>query len=149
MKMLGQGACSSPDERAGAQLCVTVPASPGAATALRRAVRALEDFLGAGKADEVELLVTELVTNAIKHAEAAGRNTITLDARVEDDKLRIAVSDRGEGFKPTPRSPLRSEPGGWGLMLVEGIADSWGVEDGPTKVWFELAGAGGGERLAA
>jgi anti-sigma regulatory factor (Ser/Thr protein kinase) len=117
---------------------MSVPASPAAGTTLRRAVRSLEDFFDPGAAHEVELLVTELATNGVKHAAAERSNRITLDARIEDDCLRVAVTDRGSGFTPGPRSPERSEPGGWGLMLVEGIADRWGVEREPTKVWFEL-----------
>jgi len=138
MKMVRQGACSAADERAKAELCVSVPASPAAGTALRRAVRSLEDFFGPGAVHEVELLVTELATNGVKHAVAEPCNRITLDARVEGDCLRVAVTDRGGGFTPRRRSPRRSEPGGWGLMLVEDIADRWGVEREPTKVWFEL-----------
>jgi anti-sigma regulatory factor (Ser/Thr protein kinase) len=145
MKMLGQGACSPDGDRSHAELCVTVPASPAAGTTLRRAVRSLDEFIGPGTAEEVELLVTELATNGVKHASGRGANRITLDARVENENLHISVSDRGAGFTPEPRSPERSEPGGWGLMLVESIADRWGVEREPTTVWFEL----GHRQLAA
>jgi anti-sigma regulatory factor (Ser/Thr protein kinase) len=138
MEMLGQGACSSVDERAKAELCVSVPASPAAGTALRRAVRSLEAFFGPGRSQEVELLVTELATNGVKHAAAEGANRITLDAKIDNDGLHVAVTDRGSGFVPGARSPRRTEPGGWGLMLVDDIADRWGVEREPTKVWFEL-----------
>jgi anti-sigma regulatory factor (Ser/Thr protein kinase) len=147
MKVLGQGPGSSSGERKRAQLSMSVPASPQAGTALRRAMRSFEVFLGPGKADEVELLVTELATNGVKHGSMGGANRITLDAILDDDGLHVSVSDRGKGFTPAPREPDRAEPGGWGLMLVEGIADRWGVERGPTKVWFELAGHH--ERLAA
>jgi anti-sigma regulatory factor (Ser/Thr protein kinase) len=119
---------------------MTVPASPEAGTALRRAMRSFEVYLGPEKADEVELLVTELATNGVKHGSVPDANRITLDAILDDAGLHVAVSDRGLGFTPAPRAPDRTEPGGWGLMLVEGIADRWGVEQGPTRVWFELAG---------
>jgi len=111
-----------------------------AGSALRQDVRSLEVFFGPDKAEEVELLVTELATNGVKHAATTGVNRITLDATVGDEGLHVAVSDRGEGFTPVERSTWRSEPGGWGLMLVEGIADRWGVDSEPTRVWFELAG---------
>jgi anti-sigma regulatory factor (Ser/Thr protein kinase) len=124
---------------------MSVPASPEAGTALRRAVRSLEVFLGRDKADEVELLVTELATNGVKHGTCGDANRITLDAKVDDEGVHVSVCDRGEGFTPAPRSSDRAEPGGWGLMLVEGIADRWGVERAPSKVWFELAG----QQLAA
>ena len=126
---------------------MTVPASAEAGTALRMAIRSLEVFLGPDQADEVELLVTELATNGVKHASKAASDQIRLDAILDDGSLHVAVSDRGEGFTPEPRAASRSEPGGWGLMLVEGIADRWGVERGPSKVWFELGGHQG--RLAA
>jgi anti-sigma regulatory factor (Ser/Thr protein kinase) len=147
MKMLGQGACSSSDERTRAELSMSVPASAEAGTALRMAVRSLEVFLGPDQAEEVELLVTELATNGVKHASSGDADRIRLDAVLDEEGLRVSVSDRGEGFTPEPRSAGRSEPGGWGLMLVDGIADRWGVERGPSKVWFELAGHQG--RLAA
>jgi anti-sigma regulatory factor (Ser/Thr protein kinase) len=126
---------------------MSVPASAEAGTALRLAVRSLEVFLGPDQADEAQLLVTELATNGFKHASTSDSDWIRLHAVVDDDGLHVSVSDRGEGFTPQPRSPSRSEPGGWGLMLVDGIADRWGVERGPSTVWFELGGHQG--RLAA
>jgi anti-sigma regulatory factor (Ser/Thr protein kinase) len=111
---------------------MSVPASAEAGTALRRAVRSLEVFLGRDQADEVELLVTELATNGVKHASSGESDPITLNAILDDEGLRVSVSDRGEGFTPKPRAAGRTEPGGWGLMLVDGIADRWGVERGPS-----------------
>lgn len=120
---------------------MTVPASPAAGATLRQAVRSLETFFGPGQVEEVELLVTELATNGVKHASCEVAPRITLDAMVEDRCLRVSVKDRGRGFTPATRSRKRSEPGGWGLMLVESIADRWGVDREPTTVWFELGNA--------
>jgi anti-sigma regulatory factor (Ser/Thr protein kinase) len=127
---------------------MSVPASAEAGTALRLAVRSLEVFLGPAQVDEAELLVTELATNGVKHASKSESDWIRLEVVVDHQGLHVAVSDRGEGFTPEPRSATRTEPGGWGLMLVDGIADRWGVERGPSKVWFELGGGHQG-RLAA
>ena len=143
--MLGQGACSGDPARADAELCVSVPASPAAGTALRQAVRSLVDLVMPAKAEEVELLVTELATNGVKHARPERDNRITLDAKVDDRRLHVAVRDRGTGFDPERRPQPRAEPGGWGLVLVDGLADRWGVELEPTTVWFEL----GRDRLVA
>jgi two-component sensor histidine kinase len=118
---------------------VSVPASASAGTTLRQAVRSLEAFFGPGQAEEVELLVTELATNGVKHASCEEAPRIRLDAQVEDERLHVSVQDLGDGFTPSPRSQ-GSEPGGWGLMLVESIADRWGVDREPTTVWFELEG---------
>jgi anti-sigma regulatory factor (Ser/Thr protein kinase) len=141
MATLGQGAhapVAPGDSRA--QLTVSVPASPDAGSALRRAVRSLDRWLGPQTAEDVELLVTELATNGVKHARTVDGNRITLDARVEPGHLRIEVRDGGNGFSHRRRDRELTEPGGWGLMLVEGLADRWGIEGEPsTTVWFEMA----------
>jgi anti-sigma regulatory factor (Ser/Thr protein kinase) len=139
MAVFGQGTPSTESGDACAQLTVTVPASPEAGGALRRAVRSLERYCGPRTAEDLELLVTELATNGVKHAQiSSGGNRITLDARVDPHLLRVEVRDRGEGFEPEPRLRERREPGGWGLVLVEDIAERWGVKRDPTTVWFEL-----------
>jgi anti-sigma regulatory factor (Ser/Thr protein kinase) len=140
MESSRQGTKPSETGYAYAHLTVTVPASADAGLALRRAVRSLDRYCGPKTADDVELLVTELATNGVKHAEMdSNGNRITLDARVDPHVLRVAVRDRGQGFEPEPRPADRTEPGGWGLMLVDGIATRWGVEREPnTTVWFEL-----------
>ena len=140
MALLRQGTREPRLDDSQAELTVSVPASPEAGTALRRAVRALDRWFGETTADDVDLLVTELATNGVKHADAeCGCDRITLDARVDMGRLRVAVRDCGRGFTPARRAPDREEPGGWGLMLVEDIADSWGVDREPTTtVWFEL-----------
>jgi len=139
MTKFGQGASTIEQGGTCAELTVTVPASPDAAVALRRAVRSLDRYCGEKTAADVELLVTELATNGVKHAQiSSDGNTITLDARVDPHVLRVAVRDRGRAFQPELRRG-RSEPGGWGLVLVEDIAERWGVEREPsTTVWFEL-----------
>jgi anti-sigma regulatory factor (Ser/Thr protein kinase) len=139
MSRFGQGASTTHPGDTWAELTVTVPASPEAGLELRRAIRSLGRYCGPKVADDVELLVTELATNGVKHAEInCDGNRITLVARVDHDVLRVSVRDRGTGFEPD-RPRARSEPGGWGLVLVEGIADRWGVEHEPsTTVWFEL-----------
>jgi two-component sensor histidine kinase len=138
MTLFGQGTPSTESGKACAQLTVTVPASADAGTALRRAVRSLDRYCGPRTAEDLELLVTELATNGVKHAQIrSGGNRITLDARVDSHVLHVEVRDRGQGFEARPRFG-RSEPGGWGLQLVEGIAERWGVQRDPTTVWFEL-----------
>jgi two-component sensor histidine kinase len=144
--MSGQGASTTDPNDAYAQLTVTVPASADAGIALRRAVRSLDRYYGPETAEDLELLVTELATNGVKHAELSSDgnritsdgNRITLDARIDPQRLHVEVRDRGDRwFEPARRE--RSEPGGWGLVLVNGIAQRWGVKRDPTTtVWFEL-----------
>jgi anti-sigma regulatory factor (Ser/Thr protein kinase) len=136
--MPGQGSPSIASDGAYAELTVTVPASPEAGIALRRAVRSLDRYYGPETAEDLELLVTELATNGVKHAElTSDGNRITLDARVDPQRLHVEVRDRGDRFEPSRSDG--SEPGGWGLVLVDEIAHRWGIKRDPTTtVWFEL-----------
>ena len=86
--------------------------------------------------DTLRLLVSELVTNAVRHAD--GSEPVEVHAHW-DGEVRIEVSDHGRGFSPKPRFGRLDEPGGFGLFLVGRLADHWGVEtDGGTTVWFVL-----------
>ncbi len=85
------------------------------------------------------LLVSELVTNAVLHSQGPIDLPIVLTMTMADDVLRVAVADSGAGFTPEPRCS-RSEPGGYGLYLVEKTARRWGIDTiSGTRVWFELA----------
>jgi signal transduction histidine kinase len=87
------------------------------------------------------LLTCELVNNAVRHGGAAEDQVIELELSALDaDRVRVQVSDPGVGFDHTPRDAPLDEVGGWGLVLIESMAESWGVEqDAGTRVWFELA----------
>ena len=86
------------------------------------------------------LLTCELVNNAVRHGGAAEAEIIELElSALEGGTVRVQVSDPGVGFEHTPRDQPLDEEGGWGLVLIESMAESWGVEhDGRTRVWFEL-----------
>jgi anti-sigma regulatory factor (Ser/Thr protein kinase) len=86
------------------------------------------------------LLVSEVVTNAVIHPDTEPPEAITMRASVENDTVRVEVSDPGPRFTPRPRDPRRVA-GGYGLYLVQSEAARWGVGAGPTTtVWFEVAG---------
>ena len=78
-------------------------------------------------------MVSELVSNALVH----GTGTISLRIDIEPDAVRIEVSDEGE--VAVAPSPTPGAHGGWGLRIVEQLADDWGVLDGSTKVWFRIS----------
>jgi anti-sigma regulatory factor (Ser/Thr protein kinase) len=82
-----------------------------------------------------ELLVTELVTNAVLHA----RTDVDLVARRSGPGLRVEVHD-GDHTPPVPRPYSPMSPGGRGLRIVDALAERWGVEPtaGGKYVWFEL-----------
>jgi anti-sigma regulatory factor (Ser/Thr protein kinase) len=89
-------------------------------------------MLGSQRREDAALLVSELVTNALVH----GIGTITLRIDVEPAALRVEVSD--EGNVALAPSPTPGAHGGWGLRIVDQLADEWGVLAGSTKVWFRL-----------
>jgi serine phosphatase RsbU (regulator of sigma subunit)/anti-sigma regulatory factor (Ser/Thr protein kinase) len=89
---------------------------------------------------DLSLLVSELVTNSVRHARLRPRDLIRLQVGLSDRVIRVEVSDPGEGFGANIPGPVPGEPGGWGLFLTERLADRWGVdrESGWTTVWLEV-----------
>ena len=89
------------------------------------------------------LLVTELISNAVRHGGAGEGELIELELGATAIGVGVEVSDSGPGFAPKPREGALDDPGGWGLVLVDQMAERWGVvHDGRTHVWFELATVG-------
>ena len=113
---------------------------PKVVTTARHALDGLEDLLPPGKLEDVRLVVSELVTNSIRHAELSPNDKISLSVAVSAGSVRGRVCDPGSGFKAG--SELRPRPGlkgGWGLPIVERISDRWGVErNSRSCVWFEI-----------
>lgn len=108
---------------------------PQAVRAARGALGGFEGEFPRRRLYDALLCVTELVTNAVQHSRTRGDLEMTL--AIEDDRLRVEVADPGRGFDPGPSS--KGDEGGWGLMIVDRLADSWGVEAGDrTTVWFEM-----------
>jgi anti-sigma regulatory factor (Ser/Thr protein kinase) len=82
------------------------------------------------------LLVSELVTNAVRH----GRGRITLRADLDDSRLLVDVFDEGTGIKPGRGN--RRLDGGRGLMIVDAASSRWGIDEGTAHVWFVLERTG-------
>ena len=118
-----------------------------AARAARRAVReALGGELPERRLGDVELLVSELATNSVRHAGCDEDAEISMMARVDDRCIRLRVCDTGAGFEedvaPEPHTDAE-RAGGYGLVLVDRLADRWGVQrNGGFCVWFEVKRAG-------
>jgi anti-sigma regulatory factor (Ser/Thr protein kinase) len=109
-----------------------------ASTARRVLADALEGTRCESTVDVAELLVSELVGNAVRY----GREPVELDIRCVDGLLEVGVRD-GDRHHPQVRSGCEDElaEGGRGLCLVEELAERWGSEDagGGKRVWFLLA----------
>jgi anti-sigma regulatory factor (Ser/Thr protein kinase) len=113
-------------------------ATPEAVPAARHALEDLEE-VDMGTRRTLELLISELVTNAVRHGASDPHESILLRAEAINGMIRVEVCDEGGSHFTEPVEPGDMlEPGGNGLLLVDTLADRWGVEPGqPTCVWFE------------
>jgi serine/threonine-protein kinase RsbW len=125
---------------------MALPTADQAPSLARRATR---DALAAWGMTHLEetavLLVSELVTNVVLHAEPFPAFMV-LRLETADGCLRIAVRD-ADPNGPRPRTPDRLDESGFGMMLVDALADRWGVRQTPPgkAVWAELDGRRDGE----
>ena len=112
-----------------------LPDEPVAPMLGRRFVRSLLADAELSIADDVALLVSELVSNAVIHASSRPR----LEVRIGPSHVRVEVRDDSPDAA-LPRTPDLERPGGRGLLLIETMASRWGTEpDGDGKrVWFEI-----------
>jgi anti-sigma regulatory factor (Ser/Thr protein kinase) len=119
-----------------------LPRGPEAPRQARHAVIArLGGRLDAEAVNDVALVVSELVTNSVRDATGGAARELGVDVGVVADHVLIAVSDRGSQIVPRaiPRGPAGTK--GLGLLLVDRLAQSWGVArdgTGRTRVWCEL-----------
>jgi anti-sigma regulatory factor (Ser/Thr protein kinase) len=111
-----------------------------AGIAARRAVVAGDSDLPGAVREDVLLLVTELVSNAVRHAGVGADGTLEVELRRWPQRVRVEVVDPGTDFRRIPPRSSTDVPGGWGLVLVDRIAARWGVGRGPSRtcVWFEV-----------
>jgi two-component sensor histidine kinase len=116
-------------------LALRLSGGADAAARARRELTRLRTDLDPPLAETLRLLVTELVSNAVRHAAA---KDVSLKVLVARKAVFTEVTDDGPGFDPDQADASRANH--WGLFLVTRLADRWGVvHDGKaTKVWFEL-----------
>ena len=98
--------------------------APGAA---RHALDELNGHIDPALKDDVRLLVSEVVTNSVIHAQPDSPGEVALDVWASEEVVRVAVTDRGPGFVAAELPP-GGEGSGWGLMMVDRLAHRWGVE---------------------
>jgi two-component sensor histidine kinase len=117
----------------------------GGAEAPRRArtavLDALRDRVCPDTANDVALVVSELVTNSVEHAATGPEQRVEVEVDVRAGCVHIEVSDEGATLRPrsSPRHPDAPRP--FGLALVDRLARSWGVDrdaGGHTRVWADL-----------
>jgi anti-sigma regulatory factor (Ser/Thr protein kinase) len=121
-------------------LSLTLTEEAGAAAAARRGLLEGNGLLPPAIRDDVLLLVSELVTNAVRHAGAGPERPVQVQLLHGPRGVVGAVVDDGPGFTRRPNPSTGNESGGWGLFLVDQIADRWGVDCTTcgSRVWFEI-----------
>jgi anti-sigma regulatory factor (Ser/Thr protein kinase) len=117
-----------------------VPGGRAAASAARQSARSAGADMSREQGDRLALLVSELVNNAVQHGGARDGKAVEVRLTSLEDRLRVEVEDPGpNGSGPAERVTAE---GGWGLVLVDGLADRWGLESVPaggSVAWFELS----------
>jgi anti-sigma regulatory factor (Ser/Thr protein kinase) len=116
-------------------LSLTMKGGMEAPARARAAVSALNGGLGE-KREDVHLLVSEVVTNAVVHAGVDDERFLKFGLSAAPDTIKAVLEYPGEPFTPRPQPEHRR----FGLHLVDRLSDSWGVErdDDKNRVWFEI-----------
>jgi anti-sigma regulatory factor (Ser/Thr protein kinase) len=106
----------------------------------REALRPLAGRATAERLQSLDLVVSELVTNAVRHSPADGPGAIGLEVLCVARTVSVAVTDPGRGFDAEAPRPEPGAGGGFGLYLVEELTNCWWVERVPsgTRVTAEL-----------
>jgi anti-sigma regulatory factor (Ser/Thr protein kinase) len=145
MSIETQGSRGRGVERQGPDgLRIRLGSGPDAAAEARRAIAGLRADLDPPLMETLRLLVTELITNSVRHTDC---DSLTLRVAIGKSAVLTEVADEAPAFDLSPFEPHDAgshDPDyGWGLFLVQRLARGWGVkEDGASKrVWFELGRA--------
>jgi anti-sigma regulatory factor (Ser/Thr protein kinase) len=127
-------------DAAAATVVISLPSDASAAAIARQFVEDNQDHIRPDLIEDAQVLVSEIVTNAVLH----GKGQITLLVRVDEPSIGVAVADSGDKLPVKSHgAPPPSQPSGRGLMIVDALASAWGVTPNsdplPGKVvWFEL-----------
>ena len=114
-------------------------AAARARAALDASLDLFSEVLDEERLDDLRLLTSELVSNSVRHAGQSKAAPIHVRVSVTAATVRVAVVDSGPGFDPAPKAIRADDDTGWGLFLLERLADRWGTDhDGAMTVWFEL-----------
>jgi anti-sigma regulatory factor (Ser/Thr protein kinase) len=120
-------------------ISLELPATSHAPARAREAVREAATQLGvdADNRWRAEMIVTELVTNAVRHGPGG---PVEVAIEVGGNGMRGEVGDPGAGIQHHNLDRRRpTEEGGRGLFLVDALSDSWGLSNDRSRVWFEVA----------
>ena len=122
-----------------AKIRFTLPAKAVAPSIARGTLDPLQTRLSEDVYYTVQLLVTELITNSLRHAEFGNQDAIDIQIDMDEERTLVSVCDPGGGDEPKLLEQDLESTGGRGLFLVDAMADRWGIKTNHrTCVWFEL-----------
>ena len=115
------------------------PVRPEAAMMARNAIQDMLPSVSPSVLSDAQLLTSELVSNAVRHAGLGPEDAIGITIAIAPDRLHVGVLDDGPGFEEAA-AHRPDAVSGWGLLLVETVSDRWGVIRGErtNEVWFEI-----------
>lgn len=122
----------------GHRVRLDLPSGLDAPRVARQAFDAIHHGLDREVEYTVKLLISELVSNSVKHC---GQGSVHVEIEAIGGIVRVDVIDRGPAFIPAPRTAAPEVEGGWGLVLVDELADRWGSFHESAHVWFEIDAA--------
>ena len=109
-----------------------LPSHPISVSVARHLVRSLRPYLPEERSDRLELILSEVVTNAVRHGSTGPDDVVEVELSASSDALAGSVRDQGPPFTP-PGPPTDIEQiGGFGLHIVAQLAESWAVEPAPS-----------------
>lgn len=118
-----------------------LPAQPTAASEARQSLSVLANDIPEETYEDIRILVTELVTNSVRHSGVSSDEAVTVGVWTDPSCLRVEVGDAGKGFDKVVKPFTSDQCGGWGLQIVDRLSDRWGVQrpnGRGSTVWFEI-----------
>src|SRR5947207_14371268 len=141
----------SPDGDLDPLLEFVVPSTIGASRIARRKVSDLRSVVGDLMYQDMALLLSELVTNSVRHGSLDDAELIHVRVECRPGYVSVEVVDGGTGFEQPQKPVSLPSPGsgqGYGLAILDALSSNWGTTrlDGRMKVWFELEGSNAAPR---
>ena len=135
-----------PSETVVSSRVIRVPHSPAGVGIGRRRVRAAFEAAGIAQPllDDIEMVASELLGNAVRHARALVDEALLVGWRIEDARMTVQVTDGGSRQHVQPTDGPTLSESGRGLRIVDRLAETWGVHDQAEvrTVWASFPGPG-------
>jgi anti-sigma regulatory factor (Ser/Thr protein kinase) len=117
-----------------------IPAGADAPARARAALAPVARLIDRACLDRLELVISELVTNAVRHSGIGSGDPVEVEVVCREGSVRVSVTDAGPGFEWSEGRPDAATVGGWGLYLVGEMVSDWHVEHrrGRTRVVADM-----------